>query len=125
MFRIFLQNLRTVATLAVVLFAWMGVGEDARAGCGDHGYVVQRAGGEVVVVTPSNPRCPCKGLSCQKQEVPAAPFVPPASTVSFQDAWKQLADDVEGSGLIVPVWPGQVPAALAGFRGDIFQPPRA
>ena len=35
---------------AVALAFWLAASGNARAGCGDHGYVVQRANGEVVVV---------------------------------------------------------------------------
>lgn len=118
--------LRLAITLVVVGAFWLfGTGK-VEAGCGDHGYVVQRANGEVVVVTPSNSQCPCKGPKCQKPEVPPTPFVPVTTlSVLVDDAWQQAFQPGNrvDSGMIV--WPVHLQPVHDGNPADILHPPRA
>ena len=125
MFRCLLNYARCLTAFAVALCACLMGGSSAQAGCGDHGYVVQRDNGEVVVVTPSNPGCPCKGPSCQKREVPPAPMTPPAPTFVVHDACQQLGWTMGGLNLVELVFPCRVIDFCPGYPSGIFQPPRA
>ena len=118
--------LRSAIALVVVGAFWLfGTGK-VEAGCGDHGYVVQRANGEVVVVTPSNSQCPCKGPKCQKPEVPPTPFVPVTTlSVLVDDAWQQAFQCNSKRNSSAIIWPIQTHPVFDGNRADILHPPRA
>lgn len=117
--------LKSAATLAVMLAFWLAAGEKAQAGCGDHGYVVQRDNGQLLVVTPSNSGCPCKGPACKKQSKPQIPFTPSVSTITAPDAWYQVSASANCKGLISVLWPSSFSLPVTGFAYSIFHPPRA
>ncbi|MFM8932092.1 MAG: hypothetical protein ACKOS8_09480 [Gemmataceae bacterium] len=125
MFRCLLKHARCLTAFAVAVLACLMGGSSVQAGCGDHGYVVQRDNGEVVVVTPSNPGCPCKGPSCQKREVPPAPMTPPAPTRVVQDAIQQLGWAMGGLHLVDLLLPPRAIEFGCGYPSGVFQPPRA
>jgi hypothetical protein len=119
-------SLIKVTTVCVVLFAfWLGGAGKAEAGCGDHGYVVQRANGDVVVVTPSQPTCPCKGPQCrQSDNPPSAPVSPAQSPTSGDDAWR--GDALLGFSDTCLFVPDLDPLQFSGAGPvfEILQPPR-
>lgn len=113
------------ATLVVILGCWLFGGQTVQAGCGDHGYIVQRDKGDVVVVTPSNPKCPCKGPKCQKQETPSGPMVPVAPVpVPVDEAWN-INQATDHSLLPIKLeYHSPQSNPLSGYPDDILQPPR-
>jgi hypothetical protein len=117
--------LKSAATLAMMLVFWLAAGEKAQAGCGDHGYVVQRDNGKLLVVTPSNSGCPCKGPACKKQSKTQIPFTPSVSIIIVPDAWQQVAAPANCNGLIALLWPPSFSLPVTGFAYSIFHPPRA
>ena len=109
---------------AVVIAFWVFGTGNARAGCGDHGYVVQRANGEVVVVTPSHPVCPCRGPQCKQSEPPRSPINQVKTQAPTEQAWsgEPFAPPIGPCGQ--PASPPSVGRTLAGHFSEILQPPR-
>lgn len=109
---------------AVALAFWLISSGKARAGCGDHGYVVQRANGEVVVVTPSLPACPCQGPQCKSSKPPLTPISQLEPVTPVENAWAGNADPVAAVICLLVIAPSLKGKSMAGFRAEILQPPR-
>ncbi len=124
MFRLGKTTCKLIATFAVVA-AWVFAPGQVRAGCADHGYMVHRANGEVVVVTPSSPLCPCKGPSCHQHPLPASPLTPAAPPAPAQEAWLQQTAIAAFSMQPVFFQPALASPALSGHPRAILHPPRA
>lgn len=109
---------------AVALAFWLAASGNARAGCGDHGYVVQRANGEVVVVTPSVPNCPCQGPQCKSSKPPLTPISQVEAPVPAENAWAGNAVPVVAGACLLVIPPSLEDESLAGYSAEILQPPR-
>ena len=119
--------LKVAIAMAVGITFWLAGAESAQAGCGEHGYVVQRANGDLVVVTPSQPSClPCKGKGpqCKQSEAPASPAAPGATPPPGDDAWRGEAFCGVPASCGVGILFLDLGSCISGLAGEIFHPPR-
>ncbi|MFM8933343.1 MAG: hypothetical protein ACKOS8_15870 [Gemmataceae bacterium] len=109
---------------AVMIAFWLSGTGNARAGCGDHGYVVERANGEVMVVTPSHPACPCQGPQCKSSKPPLTPISQVEGSTFAENAWSGNAVLVLAGPCLLATAPSPEDKSLAGYCAEILQPPR-